>query len=309
MIIIARKTGRLGNRLKLFSHFIALACEHDLQICNPSFYKYAHLFQGTANSSLLCSFPNATPRTKPPSPLHRGLFYNLLHCGMEVSSKTGCFTISGRLHIKLREISLGQFEDISRPEFVEQARHETLFVRGYGYRCEKLVAKHKPKILEFFRPIAQYERSVDELTGPLLNNRNEDDVLVGLHIRHGDFATYLDGRYFYSIDQYKSVMRQIESLMPNRRVRFLIATNAEISPADFSGFDATVSGQSPLVDMYSLAKCDYLVGPPSTFTTWASFYGDVPMHHIVDPNASISLTDFIVHDEDRVITDPLAITA
>ena len=160
--------------------------------------------------------------------------------------------------------------------------------------------KHKAQIREFFRPVESYEQSVDELTGPLISDSN-DEVLVGIHIRHGDFVTFLDGRYFYSIDQYKSAMRKVQTLMPGRRVRFLIAADADLSSADFSGFDVTVSGQSPLVDMYALSRCDFLLGPPSTFTTWASFYGDVPMHHIVDPDASIALSDFIVHDDKRVI--------
>jgi len=30
--------------------------------------------------------------------------------------------------------------------------------------------------------------------------------------------------------------------------------------------------------IFSFAKCDYIVGPPSTFTSWASFYGDVPVY-------------------------------
>lgn len=30
-------------------------------------------------------------------------------------------------------------------------------------------------------------------------------------------------------------------------------------------------------DLYAFAKTDLLMGPPSTFTLWASFYGDVPL--------------------------------
>ena len=30
-------------------------------------------------------------------------------------------------------------------------------------------------------------------------------------------------------------------------------------------------------DLYALARCDYIMGPPSTYTQWASFYGNHPM--------------------------------
>jgi hypothetical protein len=30
-------------------------------------------------------------------------------------------------------------------------------------------------------------------------------------------------------------------------------------------------------DLYALARCDYIMGPPSTYTQWASFYGNRPM--------------------------------
>jgi hypothetical protein len=41
-----------------------------------------------------------------------------------------------------------------------------------------------------------------------------------------------------------------------------------------------MSRGSAVEDLYSLARCDYLLGPPSTFSLWASFYGNVPLHQM-----------------------------
>ena len=49
-------------------------------------------------------------------------------------------------------------------------------------------------------------------------------------------------------------------------------------PRDLDGLDAVVSDATHLVDMYALAGCDLIVGPDSTFSHWASFYGNVPIH-------------------------------
>jgi len=47
-----------------------------------------------------------------------------------------------------------------------------------------------------------------------------------------------------------------------------------------------------ITDMYSLAKADYIIGPPSTFTMWASFYGSVPLLVIDNRKENILLSDF-----------------
>ncbi|MFN5837557.1 MAG: hypothetical protein ACK47J_12755, partial [Pseudanabaena sp.] len=47
-------------------------------------------------------------------------------------------------------------------------------------------------------------------------------------------------------------------------------------------------------DLYSMAKCDYLIGPPSTYSMWASFYGMVPLLHIYDKHQIINLKDFLI---------------
>ncbi len=43
MLVLAKKYGQLGNRLILFAHMIACACEHNLKLVNIAFDDYAHL--------------------------------------------------------------------------------------------------------------------------------------------------------------------------------------------------------------------------------------------------------------------------
>jgi hypothetical protein len=46
--------------------------------------------------------------------------------------------------------------------------------------------------------------------------------------------------------------------------------------------------------LYVLAGCHYLVGPPSTFTLWASYYGATPLYQVEDPDKAFSINDFKV---------------
>jgi hypothetical protein len=47
--------------------------------------------------------------------------------------------------------------------------------------------------------------------------------------------------------------------------------------------------------MYSLAKCDLIMGPISTYSTWASFYGKVPLYRIDNPENPVSLDNFKIY--------------
>ncbi|HEV2761361.1 MAG TPA: hypothetical protein VGV38_00100, partial [Pyrinomonadaceae bacterium] len=91
------------------------------------------------------------------------------------------------------------------------------------------------------------------------------------------------------------LMRQAESLFPGRRVSFLVCSNAEHVGGAFEGFRHTRGTGHLVEDLYALAGCDYLVGPPSTFTMWASLYGGVPLCMVEDPRRALRLEDFAVY--------------
>ena len=47
-------------------------------------------------------------------------------------------------------------------------------------------------------------------------------------------------------------------------------------------------------DLYALAGCDYILGPPGTFSQWASFYGEKPLLQLGDSNDSVPVEKFRV---------------
>ena len=87
-------------------------------------------------------------------------------------------------------------------------------------------------------------------------------------------------------------MRRIESYFAPQKVSFLVCGE------DTQQFREALSclnvswGSGQLVeDMYALAECDYLVGPPSTFTGWASFYGNVPICQLKSADMEIEFKE------------------
>lgn len=82
-------------------------------------------------------------------------------------------------------------------------------------------------------------------------------------------------------------MHQIEHHFAPRHVTFLVCGD-QLDQADWLVGGNVVRGAGHAVeDMYAFAGCDCLAGPPSTFTGWASFYGNVPLCPLLSADAEI----------------------
>jgi hypothetical protein len=90
-------------------------------------------------------------------------------------------------------------------------------------------------------------------------------------------------------------MQQAVELFLNKKVAFLICSNSIPDKSLFRNFNCVMGTNQPVEDMYSFAQCDFLIGPPSTFTGWASFYGQVPVVTISKSDANFTLADVHVY--------------
>lgn len=119
------------------------------------------------------------------------------------------------------------------------------------------------------------------------------DIICGVHIRYGDYRTWLDGKYCYTLNQYHSLMLNIQKIFKTQSVAFLISSNENIDLSVFEGCRCfVIPDSSPTKDVHGLSICDYIIGPPSTFSGWASYYGKTPLYFIEDPNEEITETSF-----------------
>jgi hypothetical protein len=77
---------------------------------------------------------------------------------------------------------------------------------------------------------------------------------------------------------------------------FDFVKNVPRQASEFPGLPVAIGTTPAVVDLYSLAGCDYILGPPSTFSQWASFYGNKPMLHLSGGDQKIELEKFQVAD-------------
>ena len=47
-----------------------------------------------------------------------------------------------------------------------------------------------------------------------------------------------------------------------------------------------------ITDLYGLSSCDYIMGPPSSYSQWASFVGNVPIQFLLSDDADVLLGQF-----------------
>ena len=289
MIIIFRKQGQLGNRLFNFANFIAFAAKTDQAVMNPSFDEYAPHFE-TTSSDIFCRYPakKSSPLI-PNNPGMRRKLYKLynVHAIRWIRKLRLQRWLIQIMRVPGRQIYLLDDNPAACRPFLEK---RLTMVEGLNFRDISGIERHLEKIREYFKPVETHRQRVDSL---ISNARQDCDVLVGVHIRQGDYETHLGGRYFFGIDVFKSFMRGIERLNPDRRVRFLVCSNAQLNPKDFEEHAVTFGPNHVIEDMYSLAACDYIMGPPSTYTLWASLYGGARLYFMQNAEADISMDDFL----------------
>ena len=270
MIVIARSYGQLGNRLFVYAHFIAAARAYGVPLANPCFAEYADFFPATAHD-LWCRYPRPSVDSRPPSAGRRKMLAKGIYLTARLLSMAGLT----RYPFQVLRIKGEQIYDLGSDEFANASRDDRhLLAMGWLFRSESLLRQHADAVRSHFQIAQPHRDRVDRLIASI---RRGADVIVGVHIRHGDYATFMNGRYFYSVQQYAAAMQSIAQQLPGKRIAFLVCSNVKVERSDFGDLQVHFGPGHIIEDMYAMAEADLLVGPPSTYTGWASFYGNVPL--------------------------------
>lgn len=155
----------------------------------------------------------------------------------------------------------------------------------------------KKELKFIFRPRQEIVNKAEMMINEI---RKEANFIVGIHIRHGDYKSFYNGRYYYTLDEFHQFMLQIKELYHDKRVAFFISSNESFSLDIFNGCKCYRFMKEPsgdMIDLYTLSLCDRILGPWSTYSRWASFIGEVPLCFIKE--RSQALTD----DSFSIVTD------
>lgn len=288
MLVIARKDGQLGNKLAHFAHFIALSCETGVPVMNPCFGEYAEYFESTSND-LWCRYPVCSQQSPPkgwkrkflPKATYR--IAKLIHQIQSISRLVGW---TPRI-INVVYPQGSELLSFASPEVLQQVSRTSIWV-GLGWQVSsgQLRTKYIEVIRRHFQPKPIHQQQIERKTSEL---RSAGNVVIGVHIRQGDYSWFEGGKYYYQLADYRRWMQLIVDQMPNQRVVFLVCGNGSISAKDFDGLPVKMGPGHMVEDMYCLARTDLIIGPPSTFSGWAAFYGDVPLIYLESVDQTINV--------------------
>jgi hypothetical protein len=152
------------------------------------------------------------------------------------------------------------------------------FTKGWSTRTDiRYLKATLPRLQKIFRPKEEIMLKAENMIAEL---KQVSDLVVGVHIRRGDYATWNNGRFFYELEDYHQFMLRIQNLYKDRDVSFFISSNEDFSLSIFEGCKCRRFEKEPscaILDLYTLSVCDCIIGPISSYSRWASFIGEVPL--------------------------------
>ena len=277
MIIISDLRGQLCNRIFLTAYGLSLQAQTGQAFLDFSLDKYAKLF----------------PKTRRPA--WAVMPYKVARYAVRLAMKIGWASRIGRfLFIDVTYENSGEVSP-GNPDFIARLNRRTLtFLRVDQYfDLSKLKFPNVEIIRQRFQPDPEIRQGVLDHVG---RAKGDAEVLVGIHIRRSDYDVHLGGRHFYPLELYLQAMERMVALLPDRKVAFLVCSD-EAVPDDFlAPYRATRGPGSLLGDLYGLAECDYLIGPPSTFSLWAAYYGRKQLYQMTRPELPQNLDQFMIPD-------------
>lgn len=284
--------GRLGNQLVRFAHWLAWTLEHEgkASVIDAGFWRYARHFDHW-QSRRGCTFPvsmswadlvsrTVDGATDGRSDRFEQRVLRLLHAA-------GGF-VPGWQQMGSME-SLAEI-DLADPEFLKRTEHARVTAcAGWRIASWPLLAKHDTAVRRLLVP-----RTIllERCAAYVRTRRLKADLVAGVLIRHGDYRQWWGGRFHFETSHYAERMRAFVDQHPGRQVAFIVTSDEVQSPAHFAGLDVTFApgsanaGGEAVEAMFTLASCDAILAPPSTFAAWASHWGRVPWWPIADSAGS-----------------------
>ncbi|MCE9587644.1 MAG: hypothetical protein K8R57_04955 [Verrucomicrobia bacterium] len=291
-VIIASKAGRLGNRLFQSAHFMGNAISKGYRLLNPSLGEYASFFEGSSRDPL-CEFPQSERNVDPEfADQCRDFIYAGAHLLGLVASKVIAPGVRG---IDIRRFDEADEGDVDLNGAVFGKLIESVKLTlpmGWKFSDHAGMQRHRDQIIRYFTPVHSVRNQVEIA---MKRAREIGGFLIGVHIRQEDYRYWKGGVHYYETDRYSHWMSQCAEIFSDRKPVFMVCSSDEQNPEDFRGLNVIYAPGTAVGDLHALSLCDRIMGPPSTFSMWASYAGNTPLCMLQTHNQSVSAEDFCLH--------------
>ena len=269
-MLFVRDKGRLCNNILQYGHAYAWGREHGRETMSMRFaYKYQYF--------RIC---------------HTRWHWPWLYVVAKLSAAVGLLPKIGFHDVDEQSGQPVAASHAANEQLMLNCRHA--LVEGWYIRFYDLFIKYKAEILSLFA----FDDAIVDAVQTYLQEQSAHDmalsaVKLGVHIRRGDYQTFCNGRYYYTDDEYISMIKAF-CLAHDEPVTVYLCTNDTQLDRDYYSRELSgicrvapmlVGRNNEALDLCLLSECDHIVGPPSTFSLVAAMYHDCPLlwMHTADP--------------------------
>ena len=283
-VIVSCNYGRLGNRLHTHANILAWCISNEYNLSNLSFKSYSELFQKQRHHSSDSYF-----KTK-----------NIVWYMMKINFI--CNFIERlilskkwmrRLSFFLYYIEKDNFSTLEEEELNLIKKNKIIVINAWDIRCPKSIKLVGHKVKRFLQPTAYY---LDKAKRYVTTLKKSYHCIVGVHARRGDYKTYLGGKHFHSWESYQKWIMELRSVLEkqgHKKIGFILCSDDNPSKWIFNdAFIHFTDLNDFMTDLHILTLCDLNIGPPSSFGTWISWYGQVPRMEIYKDSRISNLDEF-----------------
>lgn len=291
ILIVADSPGRLGNLLHSYFYLTAWSLHTGNAIYNPNFRTIAPHLSNPNSSTKLLFRPTVFPHNRSIPFLSNVTVHFHAYTFLAVN-------YLARLAHRFRLTSIislfffyhqrddTSVQDISGHPLSTSTEPITIYT-GWLFKSDQLYTQYRDILFLFYLPSCDVRHAATKLF-LRASAEHSSSTVVAVHIRRGDYKTFNNGCYFYDLNVYKSAMSVICDHLRGD-VTFLIFSDEPLSLSSFADFQVVISNNKPIIDMYAMSLCAGLVGPPSTFSSFAmKMWGNGNIEPLISANADIS---------------------
>ncbi|MBT3393558.1 MAG: hypothetical protein HN411_00395 [Waddliaceae bacterium] len=311
ILAIKHNCGRLCNQLWNFTNLYSYCLEKKYRFYNPSFHQYAHYFprlQYNVGISPANAKKNKLFYVKK---LHYYYWKILRHLFLKTKKNIRIEVKRSDNRVPLPPTPSNIFDNKYQYQYQyqyfidkkEYSEADDLFfsdlkpglytLHGWKFYNPIGIDKFRQELLALFKPRSDIITTIDAFWEDI----EKEKLVIGVHIRHTDYKEFENGARFISIAQYREYMGTLAKRYNHYNPLFIIYSDEHRNNSEFPGMRCKISKGNMIEDLYSMAKCDLIIGPRSTYSKWAAWYGDAILYILNDKNIDFEFIDNDVKDK------------
>ena len=269
-VIVKRDYGQLGNRLHTHANILAWCKKNNYNLLNLSFREFACYYETSDNRSVNTAFEDICG-------LHQLLSVQIVQNFLNRLCLSERWL--NRLSKFIRVIYCEDDETYHEEQLqkIKQLEERIIIIKAWDISCPKALTLQQDHIRQILTPtipsVKLAEAFIEEL-------KTKFSKVIGIHARRGDYKEFIGGKHYHSWEQYFKWICQVKKLFEYRtsdKVAFLICSDEEPDQTIFKSLPVYSLPQNNMMcEIHALSLCNYLLGPPSSFGTWAAWHGKVP---------------------------------